>query len=219
MIAEKGGKRKEAYLRSGKNMVYSFHRKNRSERMILLNNALEFLKARRSTRKYLDKAVPAEALGAVLEAGRYAPSGMNVQATHYLVIRNKEVLEKLAALVREGYARAGMERPAGYTFHYNPDVLVVTCNRLDNPNNQADCACALENMMLMASSLELGSCWINQLKTLNQDETVNDYMISLGMDPQERVFGALALGYADTESGLPNHEPGERKGNPVTYIE
>ena len=89
---------------------------------------------------------------------------------------------------------------------------------MDNPNNQADCACALENMMLMASALELGSCWINQLKGLNQDAEINDYLVSLGMNPQERVYGALALGYADTADGLPDHAPADRKGNPVTYI-
>lgn len=186
--------------------------------MILLENALQFLKARRSTRAYLDKAVPSEFLEAVLEAGRYAPSGKNVQATHFLVIRNKTVLNRLARLVREGFHRAGEDRPEGYTFHYNPDVLIITCNRLDNPNGPADCACALENMMLMASSLELGSCWINQLKSLNADPEINGYLFSLGMDPQERVYGALALGYAATEDGLPNHEPGQRKGNPVTII-
>ena len=183
-----------------------------------MENALEFLKARRSTRKFQQRSVPAEALEMVLEAGRYAPSGMNMQATHFLVIESKEVLANLAQLVREGFRRACVERPEGYTFHYNPDVLIVTCNRLDNPNNLADCACALENMMLMASALELGSCWINQLKSLNADPEINGYLISLGMDPQERVFGALALGYADTEDGLPVHESVARKGNPVTYV-
>lgn len=183
-----------------------------------MEHVLEFLKARRSTRRFQQRAVPGDALEAVLEAGRFAPSGKNVQATHFLVIENKEVLAKLAQLVREGFQRAGEERPEGYTFHYNPAVLIVTCNRLDNPNNLADCACALENMMLMASGLELGSCWINQLKTLNGDEALNDYLISLGMDPQERVFGALALGYADNEDGLPLHEAAPRKGNPITFV-
>ena len=45
-----------------------------------MENALEFLKARRSTRKFQQRSVPAEALEMVLEAGRYAPSGMNMQA-------------------------------------------------------------------------------------------------------------------------------------------
>ena len=103
-----------------------------------MENALQFLKARRSTRAYLDKAVPSEFLEAVLEAGRYAPSGKNVQATHFLVIRNKAVLNQLAQLVREGFHRAGEDRPEGYTFHYNPDVLIITCNRLDNPNGPAE---------------------------------------------------------------------------------
>lgn len=183
-----------------------------------MENALEFIKSRRSTRKFQDKPVPEAALSAVLETGRYAPSGKNVQATHFLVIKNKGVLEILARLVREGFGRIGENRPEGYTFHYDPDVLIILCNRVDNPNNQADVGCALENMMLMASALELGSCWINQLKTLNTDETILTYLRSLGMTPEEKPYGALALGYADTESGLPNHTSQPRKGNPVTYI-
>lgn len=53
-----------------------------------MDNALDFLKARRSTRRFQQKAVPEKSLEAVLEAGRYAPSGMNMQATHFLVIQN-----------------------------------------------------------------------------------------------------------------------------------
>ena len=183
-----------------------------------MENALDFMKARRSTRKFTEKDVPQKDVDAILEAGRFAPSGKNVQAMHYLVIRDRRILDTLAQLVREGFQRIGVQRPEGYTFHYNPNVFIILCNRIDNENNLADTGCALENMMLMASALELGSCWINQLKGLNGDEAINEYLCSLGMEKDERVYGALALGYADTESGLPEHTPKERTGNRVTYV-
>ena len=84
-----------------------------------MENAMTLIKGRRSTRKFLDKPIPQELLEQVLEAGRYAPSGKNVQATHFLVIENRAVLDRLAVLVREAFQEAGVKRPEGYIFHYD----------------------------------------------------------------------------------------------------
>lgn len=105
-----------------------------------------------------------------------------------------------------------------YVFHYNCPVLIVTANKKGYGNNIADCACALENMMLMANSLDLGSVWINQLRWLNENPILIDELKKLGMDDEERVYGALALGYADTSDGMPDRIPLDRTGNKVTYI-
>ena len=80
----------------------------------------------------------------------------------------------------------------------------------------ADSACALENMMIAANALDLGSCWINQLHWLDEDEEVREYLYGLGLSEDETVTGALSLGYA--AEGLPNHTPLPRTGNPVTWI-
>ena len=108
-----------------------------------MENLLDFLKSRRSTRKFLPKAVPAALRDQVVEAGRFAPSGMNLQQTRFLVIENRDVMDILAELVRQGFQKAGVSRPEDYVFHYAPPVFIVVCNRIDNPNNQADCSCAL----------------------------------------------------------------------------
>ena len=96
--------------------------------------------------------------------------------------------------------------------------MIIVANQKDYGNNIADCACALENMMIAANELDLGSCWINQLKWLNEDEALLEYERSLGLEENERIYGALAVGYADTEDGLPCRKPLERTGNKVTYI-
>ncbi len=195
-------------------------------------NALELFVTRRSTRAFRDAPIEQEKLDQILEAGRHAPSGGNNQTTHLLVIRDKAVLAALAKLVKEEFAKMevteGMYKSMAnsiraskgekYIFHYDPAVLILTANRADYSNNIADCACVLENMMVMANALDLGSCWINQLKWLNENEPVTAYLRTLGLAQGERVYGAVSIGYAKTEDGLPSRKPLPRTGNPVTFI-
>lgn len=193
---------------------------------------LDFIKSRRSTRKFKQEMITEEMLDKIVEAGRFAPSGGNSQSTHFIVIKNKEVLDRLASLAKEEFAKMEIKEDTykslvnsikasqngNYVFHYNCPVLIVTANKKNYGNNIADCACALENMMLMANALDLGSVWINQLRWLNENPVILDEMIKLGMDESERVYGALAVGYADTPDGLPVRNALERTGNKVTYI-
>ena len=192
---------------------------------------LEIIKTRRSTRKYTSKPVEEAKLTQVIEAGRFAPTASNKQQNHFIVIRNKEVLGKLKELVKDTFA--GMEegdnsfinhaisraKTTDYTFHYNAPVLIVLANDISYPNSYADCSCSAENMMLMANELDLGSCWINQLRWLNDNEDVKAYLRTLGMGENETVFASVAVGYADTEDGLPVRTYAERTGNPVTYVD
>lgn len=196
-------------------------------------DAFEAITTRRSTRKFRPELPENEKIDKVVEAGRFAPSGGNAQTTHFLVVKSKDVLDKLASLVQEEFA--AMEEEPGmyaskrnsirlskkgiYAYNYHSPVLIITANRIDYGNNLADCACALENMMIEANELGLGSCWINQLRWLNESERIDAYLKTIGMCEGERVYGALALGYADTESGEPIRTALPRTGNTVTVIE
>ena len=193
---------------------------------------LDLIKTRRSTRKYLDRPVPRELLEQIVEAGRYAPSGGNNQTGHFLVVTDPAVLARLADMAQEAFA--GMEvtentyrslafaiqaaKRGGYVFHYHAPALIIAANKKDYGNNMADTACALENMMLMANALDLGSCWINQLRWLNEDPALLAYERELGLAEDERVYGAVAVGFADTPDGLPERTPLPRTGNRVEYI-
>jgi len=73
-------------------------------------------------------------------------------------------------------------------------------------------------MMLMANALNLGSVWINQLRWLNENPVMLAAMKEIGLADDERVYGALAIGYADSEDGLPVRTPLERTGNKVTIV-
>ena len=82
----------------------------------------------------------------------------------------------------------------------------------------ADSVAAIENMMIAANALDLGSCYINQLYWLNEEPSLLAYLRELGLKENERVYASMVLGYAATEDGLPNRKPLERKGNEVTFI-
>lgn len=194
-------------------------------------NTYDSIITRRSTRKYLDKPVERELLEKVIEAGRYAPSGGNSQTNHFIVVQDRKVIEKLVELTERAFSKMEYDentyvslrssimqsKKGGYVFCYNAPVLIIVANKKDYGNNQADCAVAIENMMLEANELDLGSCYINQLKWLNEDEQILAYLQSLGMNEDERVYGSIILGYPDTQDKKPMRTPLKRNGNQVTW--
>ena len=191
----------------------------------------EAIITRRSTRKYKADTVDTETLQKVIEAGRYAPSGGNNQTNHFLVIQSAEVLNKLVVLAETAFAKMETNentypslrnsilasQKGGYVFTYRAPVLIIVANRKDYGNNMADSVAAIENMMIAANALDLGSCYINQLYWLNEEPSLLSYLQTLGLKQNERVYASMVLGYAATEDGLPNRKPLERKGNEVTF--
>ena len=108
-------------------------------------------------------------------------------------------------------------RKGNYVFHYHAPVLIVAANRRGYGNALADSACVLENMMIAANALDLGSCWINQLHWLDGDSAVRACLEGLGLGKDETVTGGLILGLG--ESGMPVRGVRQMTGNPVTWIE
>ena len=196
-------------------------------------DAMEAILTRRSTRNYRPDPVAQEKLDRILDAARQAPSGGNNQTCHFIVIRSPQVLGKLIAMTEAAFAKMEIaedtyaslkhaiaaSKKGGYVFCYNAPVLIVAANRRDYGNNMADCACAIENMMVAANALDLGSCWINQLRWLNEEPSLVEYLQSLGMKENERVYGAVIVGTPATDSGLPNRNLMAQKGNEVTYVD
>lgn len=194
---------------------------------------LETIKTRRSTRQFKKELPSDDIITTIVEAGRYAPSGCNVQQNHFLVIKNGEVLANLRLMVRKAFASMKIDKNASvsiknsvaasmkgnYVYDYNTPLLIIVANSPANPNNIADTACAIDNMMLVANEMGLGSCWINQLRWLNDNPEIVTYLQSFGMGESERVFGAVAIGYADTQDGNPISKPLPRTGNNVSIID
>ncbi|WP_278742188.1 nitroreductase [Mitsuokella jalaludinii] len=188
---------------------------------------------RHSTRKFKEEPVPQEVLDKVIEAGRQAPSGKHKNQSRFIVIRKKEVLQELITLVQQEFAKmevtpenddnfGGAIRAAkkgGYVFMYNAPVLIVVANKRDYGNKYADVSCAMQNMMLAANALDLGSCWINQLRWLQDNPVLRAYLQKLGMAEDEEVCASLSIGYPNTPDGLPGRRVMPVTGNPVVYID
>ena len=197
----------------------------------IIMDAIVAILTRRSTRKFDNKIPDKELIQKVVNAGRYAPSGANSQTSHFIVITNKEVLKEIAELVQGEFAKMEISedmyvslkgsinasKKGDYVFHYNAPVLIVIANKKGYGNAIADSSCALENMMIAANAFDLGSCWINQLHWLDDNERIRTFLEGYGLKKDETITGGLALGFS--ENGLPNRKPLDRKGNVVTWVE
>ncbi len=191
---------------------------------------LNFIKSRRSTRKYMPCPVEPEKTAQIIEAGTYAPSGGNNQSWHFTVIEDKAVLARLAELAEAAFAKMTYDentysslvgsirasRRGGYVFHYHAPVLIIVGNRRGYGNAMADSACAMENMMLMANALDLGSCWINQLHWLDEDPQVRATLEAVGLGADETVTGGVSLGYPAKEDAFFAWDDPAK--DPVTYV-
>ena len=195
-------------------------------------DALTVIATRHSTRKFKPEMVEEALLEKVIEAGRRAPSGKSKNTNHFLVIRDAAVLEKLVDLVQSEFAKMDitpdnqdniggaikLSKKGNYVFKYNAPVLIVVANKKNYDNNMADVCAATENMLLAANALDLGACWINQLRWLQDNPVLVDYLHTLGMKEDEWVCASVSLGYPDMPDGLPNRNITTIKGNEVTYI-
>lgn len=97
-------------------------------------------------------------------------------------------------------------------------MLIVLASKANYANNFADVSCAMQNMMLACNELDLGSCWVNQIRHLQDNERIQAKMRELGLSEDEKVYASLAIGYPDLPNDL-NRREIEPKGYPVTYID
>ncbi len=157
-----------------------------------MNETMNTILTRRSTRKFLNKPIPDEDLQQVIRAALHAPSGMGKQTWQFTVVKNREKIQELASVIRTVLNREGYDM-------YQPEVLVIPSNDRESPFGREDNACAMENIFLAAHSMGIGSVWINQLQGICDDPAVRQVLSSLGIPHGHVVYGMAALGYADDE--------------------
>jgi nitroreductase len=188
---------------------------------MLRNAVLEAIFARRSTRQFEPRQIEPEVLDTLLEAAIWAPSGGNSQSWLFTAIQHAPTLVRVSQLTREALrrwtpdddypakhtakARASQE---SYHFFYHAPTLVIASNRPGYANAIADCALALENMFLAAQSLQVGSCYINQLHWLTDDAPLRDYLFELGIPREHVICSSAALGYIARASAPPPRKAG-----------
>ncbi len=106
--------------------------------------------ARRSIRKFYSDPVPEGVIRQMLEAAMAAPDGNNARPWHFVVIQDRETLNRIADL-----------HPYGKMCYEAPLAMVVCADpRISEKYWVQDCSAATENILLAATALELGSVWL-----------------------------------------------------------
>lgn len=170
---------------------------------------------RRSVRKYQSRAVNAELIEQIVRAGTYAPSGRNSQSPIIIAVTNKELRDKLSSMnlsiirSRQLITSSGEADP----FYGAPVVLVVLAKK-DIPTRVYDGSLVMENMMLAAHSLGLGSCWIHRAKEMFETEEGKKILLDLGITDEYEGIGNCIIGYA-TEDAI--KQPSPRKSDYVVW--
>lgn len=171
----------------------------------VINNIIK----RRSIKKYKSDMIPRETLEKILEAGTYAPTGMNRQSPIIVAITNKEVRDRLSALNAKIMGRDGID-----PFYGAPVVVVVLADKAVR-TYAYDGSLVMGNLMLAADSLGIGSCWIHRAKEEFETEEGKQILRDLGIEGDYEGIGHCILGYIDGD--YPDVRP--RKDRYIYFVD
>ena len=153
-----------------------------------MNEAMNNLLNRRSVRSYRADQVPDELLDQVLEAGLYAPSGMNTQGVRLVAVRDPETRNLLSRL------NAAVMGSTNDPFYGAPCVIVVLADPDIYGGWVEDGALALGNMCNAAHALGLGSCWIHRARQIFDAPEGKELLKKWGLPENLRGVGNCILG-------------------------
>ncbi|MBN1244285.1 nitroreductase family protein [Candidatus Bathyarchaeota archaeon] len=163
----------------------------------------EAIKGRRSIRAFKPQDVPEETVEKLIDAARHAPSAGNIQPWEFVIARNLETKQKLA--------RAAFNQE----FVEEAPVVIVVCADKNRSSMRygirgetlyciQDTAAAIQNILLTAHSLGLGTCWVG---AFNEDEAKKALKTPVGIRP----VAMIPVGY-------PDKTPSQRGRRPLNQI-
>ena len=118
----------------------------------------ETIKKRKSVRKYDPEGVVTDAqIKKILEAGMMAPSAVNSRPWEFIVVRNREKLD--AVTKYHPFARMLRTAPVAIIVTADPNVLEKCRLTKGTQFWQQDCGASVQNILLQATELGLGTCW------------------------------------------------------------
>jgi O-acetylhomoserine (thiol)-lyase len=139
-------------------------------------------------------AVPQELMDKIIEAGLYAPSGMNKQSPIIIAVTDRKMRDEISEMNREiGGWQEGFD-----PFYGAPAILIVLANK-ECRTAVYDGSLTMGNLMLAAHNFGLGSCWIHRAKEEFESEKGKAILKKLGINGEYEGIGHCALGYADEE--------------------
>jgi len=156
---------------------------------------IDTLLSRRSIRRFEDKEIPGDVLDKILEAGRQSPSAANRQPYHFIVLTDAEIKKKLSGGLFNRFIQ-------------NSQATIVGCANtgaiLTGKWSIVDTTIALQNMVIAAWALGIGSCWIGDFK----EEEVKRL---LGIPNGWKAVALIAFGY-------PAEHPEQKNKKPIDEI-
>lgn len=156
-----------------------------------MENIHDLIINRRSIRRYTDQPVDADHVRLILEAGLMSPTSKNSRSWSFVVVEDKEMLQRLGDL-KPSYAASIANAP----------LAIVVCS--DMTKSEAwieDASVAASFMMLQAADLGLGSCWVEVRDRYREDgEPSEEYVReALGIPEEMAVVCILSIGYKNEE--------------------
>lgn len=160
---------------------------------------MRIIRTRRSIRAFKDQPIPDDIIEKLLEAARWAPSAGNLQPWEFFIVRNPEL--------RKGLAKAAL----GQSFLAEAPVVIVVCSvpsksalryrkRGENLYCIQDTAAAAQNILLAATALGLGSCWVGAF----DEDAVRRV---LGIGPDMLPVALIPIGHARQNPSPPGRRP------------
>jgi nitroreductase len=150
----------------------------------------EGLITRRSIRSYLPDPVPKRILNDVFELCRYSPTARNLQGYYYIVIEDKELLQRIVEI----------RGPAGAPILAAPLAIAVGASGDVSRRVIQDACIAAYHLLLAAKAHGLGTCWVTDMDNLEVKKI-------LGVPEEDYIACLTPLGYPSEEIAIPRrHE-------------
>jgi nitroreductase len=186
----------------------------------VMNNTLDIIKKRRSVRNFKPEQIADSEIAAIIDAGMYAPSGRGDQSWHFTIVQNAELLHELSEAVKRIYASLdnpflqSQGKSEKYHLYYHAPTAIIVSGNKDALLPQLDCAVCVQNMLLAAESLNIGSCWISGIDLLAATEEGCPILEKLNIPDGYKPYFQVALGYKKNE----DLKAAPRKENLINFI-
>lgn len=182
---------------------------NGSQKEAIINNIL----TRRSIRKYKAKQVSKSQLDTIMKSALFAPSALNKQPWEVRVIQNQELLTEINnrflnyAQGKEFQGSAAHYREPGFSIFHNAPTLIVIARDKTSNISYLDCGIILQNILLSAHAIDLGTCPLGTLVPILNLEENKDIIDLLNIPEGYEVAINVALGYPDEQPVAPKRYP------------
>ena len=178
------------------------------------NEVVETLLNRRSCRAFLPRPLSREMLQTIVKCGQFAATARGLESWHLVVLTDPARIEALDQAAKLGMRESGDPELArwaddpDFRLHYGAPAVVLACSD-GSAYSENDCANAIQNMCVAATSLGLGSCYNGLFRFAFRSSRAAELLEEFRVPPGHTPTLSVALGYAD----------GPVKGNPVRHEE